>query len=73
MIFSEETKNRALMRADLKCECTRLSCGHTNRCCKTLYKGNWHAVYKKSKKDGGDNSISNCKVICNDCFQNYNN
>ena len=69
--FSEDTKNRAFIRSDLKCECTNLSCGHIKKCGKALYRGNWHARYKKPLNSGGDNSLENCEIICTACFENH--
>ncbi len=70
MDFSEDTKNRAFLRSGLKCECTSLSCGHIKKCGKALYRGNWHASYIKPLNSGGDNSLENCEVICNECYEN---
>ena len=67
MGFSDITLLKAWARADGKCE----SCG------KTLAWSNheegewgaWEAHHIKAQKDGGENTLSNCKILCLDCHK----
>jgi len=69
--FSKDTKNRAFIRSGLKCECTHLSCGHVQRCGKPLYRGNWQACPKKTSAAGGNDSLENCEILCNSCYEKH--
>jgi 5-methylcytosine-specific restriction endonuclease McrA len=65
MAFSEETVKKAFENAGQKCE----SCG------KQLSWGNrgdnghgkWEAHHKKAVKDGGSDTLGNCKILCTEC------
>lgn len=68
MGFSESVIDRAWVRADGKCE----------KCGKSLARNNhsegqwgaWEAHHVKAQKDGGEDSLSNCKILCLDCHKN---
>ena len=77
MAFSEDTIKKAWQRADGKCECRRSSHNHPyTRCNKELVwenrgresgRGSWEAHHKTSIQSGGDDSLSNCEILCWDC------
>lgn len=78
MAFSEETKRLAFDRAMGRCECKRSTCNHGSRCNKLLVfenhtegqRGAWEAHHKVAVSVGGDDSLSNCEVLCLDCHKN---
>ena len=67
MAFSEKTKSEAFTRANGRCE----SCG------KQLVYGNhsegergeWEAHHKTAVASGGNDCLSNCKVLCLNCHK----
>ncbi len=75
MAFSDDTVKKAWKRADGKCECSRTTHGHSGRHNKTLSWdnrgrdgwGKWEAHHKVSVASGGDDSLSNCEILCWDC------
>lgn len=77
MAFSEETVKQAWGRAGGKCECGRLLHLHPNvRCNKALVWGNrgkrgergcWEAHHRTAVESGGDDSLSNCEILCCEC------
>ena len=78
MAFSQDTVNAAWKRAGGKCECTRSSHGHSARCNKTLsYEnrgrdgawGAWEAHHKTADASGGNDSLSNCEILCMECHK----
>jgi len=75
MAFSEETIMEAWKRAKGRCECTRLSHGHTIPCNKELVwenhgretgRGAWEVHHIVS---GGGDTLSNCQILCWDCHK----
>ncbi len=70
--FTRETLMRAWLRAGAKCECNRMSHGHSGRCNRDLIWGSrgreatgaWEA---ESRDNRSDNSLSNCQIVCWDC------
>lgn len=80
MAFSESTILAAWKRADGKCECGRVSCGHGYaRCNKQLSwnargndyaSGGWEAHHKTAVASGGSDSLSNCEILCMACHKN---
>ena len=38
---------------------------------KSLFNGNWQAAQVISTELGGNYSLVNCTVVCNECYQNY--
>lgn len=76
MAFSEDVVKAAWKRADGKCECRRLGHNHLyGRCNKELVwenrgregRGCWEAHHKTAVASGGDDSLSNCEILCWDC------
>lgn len=67
MGFSDSTIRDAWTRSGGKCE----------KCGKTLAQNNhkegewgaWEAHHIKAKKDGGADTLSNCKILCLDCHK----
>ncbi len=78
MAFSKSVIDKAWERSGGHCECERKSCGHTGRCNKQLVyenrnegkRGAWEAHHKKAVKDGGEDTLSNCEILCLDCHKN---
>lgn len=78
MPFSEDVKLQAWKRAGGRCECKRVSCGHSGRCNKQLVysnhsegqRGAWEAHHVISESNGGSDTLSNCQVLCLDCHKN---
>jgi 5-methylcytosine-specific restriction endonuclease McrA len=71
MAFSEETKQAAFQRAGGKCECRRLSCRvhSTVYCGVILARGQWHAHHKTAVAAGGQDTLSNCEILCIPCHK----
>jgi 5-methylcytosine-specific restriction protein A len=70
--FNETTKQAALRRAGGQCECRRLSCSEhpaTYRCQTRLAAGRFHFHHKTAVASGGDDSLSNCEVLCIPCHE----
>ncbi len=80
MAFSIETVKRAFIRANGHCECRRMTCNHgIVRCNKPLnwqQRGNdnayggWEAHHRTAVASGGDDSLSNCEILCINCHKN---
>jgi len=66
MAFSESVKEQALKRAGGKCECTMKCSHHTGRC-NALLSGGWHLRHRTAIVSGGDDTLSNCLVMCATC------
>lgn len=70
MAFSELVIEKAWNRAEGRCE----------KCNKKLARDNhsegewgaWEAHHIKAQKDGGDDSLSNCRILCLDCHKSTN-
>lgn len=80
MAFSDETVAEAWERSNGKCECERKS--HVNHfgkhCNKELVienhgresgRGAWEANHKTRVESGGDDTLSNCEILCWDCHK----
>lgn len=75
MPFPESVREAAFRRSGGRCECTLEHRGiadvphHGGRCPATFgrYSGNWHAHHKVAEASGGDNTLSNCLVLCLAC------
>ncbi len=66
MAFSEATKQAALTRASYRCECERTShAKHSGRCTKSATE----CHHKTAVKSGGDDTLSNCEVLCYECHE----
>jgi len=73
--FSEETVKEAWKRSSGKCECEMKNCKHIGKCKKLLLWSSrgkegvfgWEAHHKNSN---GDNSVSNCLILCQPCHKN---
>jgi len=79
MAFSDQTVASAFTRAGGKCECDRTGCGHGRRCNKMLdwrqrgndyATGGWEAHHKTAVGVGGNDSLSNCEILCIECHVN---
>ena len=80
MAFSDFVVISAWNRAGGRCECERMRCTHGySRCGKRLtweargndyHSGGWEAHHKKAVADGGDDSLSNCEILCIRCHKN---
>ncbi len=76
MIFSVETKEAAYIRSGGRCECTRQHAyinnapHHGDRCpVRFPPNGDWEAHHRLAAASGGDDSLSNCEVLCPKCRQ----
>ena len=80
MAFSEETiRQRFYIYAKGQCECERTTHPHSGRCPERLEwakkgcpstgstKGHWEAHHRVAVASGGDDSLSNCEILCCDC------
>lgn len=77
MAFSNETVGQAWKRAGGRCECKRLLHFHPNRRCnkdlawenrgKREKRGCWEAHHITAVDSGGDDSLSNCEILCCEC------
>jgi 5-methylcytosine-specific restriction endonuclease McrA len=76
MAFSEDVIKLAWKRAEERCECRRQRHDHAYvRCNKKLVWSNrgrdgigcWEAHHRLSVAAGGDDSLSNCEILCWDC------
>ena len=79
MAFSQSVVDDAWRRSGSKCECTRTSHGHSGRCNKSLSYDNrgkdgawgaWEAHHKVAVSSGGNDTLSNCEILCLDCHKN---
>ncbi len=68
MAFDVETKMRALVRSEERCECTSDACGdHDAHCQEPLRQAQpWHAV---RKNPAGPDSFENCELVCLSCYE----
>ena len=83
MAFSKNVVEAAWARAGGRCECERVRCTHGYfRCGKQLnryargldnHPGGWEAHHKKAVANGGDDSLSNCEILCIRCHKNTPN
>ena len=76
MAFPQSVVDQAWKAAGGKCECRRTTHGHSGRCNKDLVEANrgktgqrccWEAHHKTAVKSGGDDTLSNCEILCCDC------
>jgi len=65
--FSEDTKADALARAGGQCECERT--GHDNHLGRCTSRGPFQYHHRTAEASGGDNSLSNCEVLCERCHK----
>ena len=79
MAFPESIVKKAWDRAGGKCECLRKTCGHPGRCNKQLVwdncgkegrRGAWEAHHRTAVASGGDDTLSNCEILCIECHKN---
>jgi len=72
MAFPESVVRQAWQKAGGKCECRRVTHGHSGRCNKQLVwknrgregRGKWEAHHRVRSR--GD-TLSNCEILCWDC------
>jgi len=72
--FSDNVVNKALARANGRCECTSKTHGHIGRCRTTIIPGRrgydgpggWEAHH--IRPDGGA-GLDNCEIICMQCLK----
>lgn len=77
MAFSETVKEQAFQRSGGRCECTRQHSGqqsaphHGGRCpvMFTRYGGQWEAHHRVAVDAGGQDTLSNCEVLCLTCHK----
>jgi len=73
--FSASVKNDAFRRPGGRCECMREHADlpaphHGHRSQRSFTKrGNWHALYKIPLDAGGGNSLGNCEIVCEKCYE----
>ncbi len=65
MAFSDEVQRAARKRAHGVCECSSASCPHFGRC--KAPGTDYH--HKRSVSAGGDESVTNCQLLCHPCHQ----
>lgn len=79
MAFSNETIVKAWNRANGHCECERATCGHARKCNKQLSRYargddnspyGWEAHHKTAVSNGGQDTLSNCEILCMECHKN---
>lgn len=79
MSFPDKIIEQAWERANGRCECERKTCGHTYKCNRQLSRNargdddspyGWEAHHKTAVENGGDNSLSNCEILCIKCHKN---
>ena len=78
MSFSESTVKEAWDRAGGMCECKRSRHVHDSKCNKILlwnHRGDddspfgWEAHHKTAVSSGGDDTLSNCEILCIECHK----
>ena len=79
MAFPQSVVDAAWARAGGKCECPRVTHDHgQTRCNKALVKANrgregigaWEANHRRRVESGGDDTLSNCEILCwNPCHR----
>lgn len=76
LVFPDSVVEAAWKRADGCCECRRRTHNHPYvRCYKELVwenrgreeRGKWEAHHRTSVDAGGDDTLSNCEILCWDC------
>ena len=67
MAFSENVKREAFIRAGGHCECCKKELIWQNH--KEGERGAWEAHHKTSVASGGQDTLSNCKILCLDCHK----
>jgi hypothetical protein len=76
MAFSQTVIDQAWKRSGGMCECRRSKHEHGTRCGKTLSYANrgktgqwgcWEAHHITAVDAGGDDTLSNCEILCCDC------
>ncbi len=68
MPFSDEVLESAWRRAGGRCECTRTSCGHPERCGGLLHAAQWNAHHILEEEIGGASTVANCEALCFLCY-----
>ena len=71
MAFSDKTKDDAHKRSGGRCECTRTGTGHehTGRCPTKVTRTGAQYHHRTAQGSGGDDSLSNCEVLCVPCHK----
>jgi hypothetical protein len=72
MAFIDSVVDQAWARSGERCECTHTGHGHSGRCGHELLRERrgaepsyWWEAHKKVA--GGDDTLSNCEILCQDC------
>jgi hypothetical protein len=65
--FSKDTKRQALERSGKRCESARVPSLADIGCNRILRIGDFNYDHIQADGIGGDNSLSNCAVLCADC------
>lgn len=74
-VFPLSVVQAAWTRAAGRCECKRVTCGHSHRCNKPLQwnlrgseaAGGWESHHVDSN---GADTLSNCEILCQPCHKN---
>ena len=79
MPFSDRVVEAAWERAEGRCECKRVRCGHETRCNRRLSWNSrgidddlrgWEAHHITAASKGRTDSLSNCEILCIACHKN---
>ena len=74
MALDDSVVDQAWARSGGRCECTNSDHGHSERCGRELLRERrgsdpsyrWEAHIKVTD---GDDTLSNCEILCHDCFK----
>jgi hypothetical protein len=69
MPFSDLVKLSALTRAGNRCECVRLRHTHAGRCTTRVSRLTAHFHHRTAQIVGGNDTLSNCEVVCVTCHR----
>ena len=74
MAFPDSIVDQAWARSGGRCECNRKGHGHSERCGRELLRDRrgaepsyWWEACKKAAN--GDDTLSNCEILCQDCYK----
>jgi hypothetical protein len=74
MALENSVVDQAWARSGGRCECTHTDHGHSKRCGRELLRDRrgaeptyWWEAHKKVA--GGNDTLSNCEILCHECFK----
>jgi cytochrome c553 len=67
MAVSQAVRKEIYDRANGRCECTMIVCGHRGRCTNGLYAPYWDAHHRNAN---GPDTASNLVAMCATCHKN---